>query len=170
MDFMHVRGSAVIQRLCHISTVRIGARLIFCRQLKIDDGVSGGIMLKRTKRPLKKQATKHRESPIEFVSSMATVVAVALFIITFNIQAFEIPTTSMENTLLVGDHVFVDRITVAPDSKWDSVEHHRVIQHGDIIVFYSVETPDLHLVKRVIGVPGDRIHLRNGVVYRNGEP
>ncbi|MFL6439630.1 MAG: signal peptidase I [Terriglobales bacterium] len=126
--------------------------------------------LKPTKRLLKGQGTKRRETPIEFVSSMATVVAVALFIITFNIQAFEIPTTSMENTLLVGDHVFVDRITVAPDSKWDSLEHHRAIQHGDVIVFYSVETPDLHLVKRVIGVPGDRIHLRNGVVYRNGEP
>lgn len=115
------------------------------------------------------KSKKPRETPLQFVSSIATTLAVALFIITFDIQAFEIPSSSMENTLLVGDHVFVDRITVAPSSKWDFLEHQRPIQRGDVIVFYSVETPDLHLVKRVIGVPGDSIHLRGGVVYRNGQ-
>jgi len=113
---------------------------------------------------------KKKETPAEFLSSMAVVFATALFILTFNIQAFEIPTSSMENTLLIGDHVFVDRITVAPPTHWAFFEHYRPIQRGDIIVFYSVETPDLHLVKRVIGIPGDRIHLREGRVYRNGEP
>lgn len=115
------------------------------------------------------QAKKTRESPTEFLTSMAMTVAVALFILTFNIQAFEIPTSSMERTLLIGDHVFVDRVTFAPSTHWAFFEHSRPIEHGDIIVFYSVETPDLHLVKRVIGVPGDRIHLRDGVVYRNGQ-
>lgn len=112
---------------------------------------------------------KKKQTRMESLSSMAVVLATALFIITFNIQAFEIPTSSMENTLLVGDHVFVDRITTAPPTSWAWFEHSRPICHGDIVVFYSVETPDLHLVKRVIGIPGDRIHLRNGVVYRNGE-
>lgn len=112
---------------------------------------------------------KGKESLSEFLSSMAMTFAVALFILTFNIQAFEIPTSSMERTLLIGDHVFVDRVTFAPSTHWAFFEHYRPIDHGDIIVFYSVETPDLHLVKRVIGVPGDRIHLRDGVVYRNGE-
>jgi signal peptidase I len=112
---------------------------------------------------------KKRETPMEFLSSMAMVLATALFILTFNIQAFEIPTSSMENTLLIGDHVLVDRITVAPPTQWAAFEQHRPIRRGDVIVFYSVETPELHLVKRVIGAPGDRIHLREGIVYRNGE-
>src|SRR5437588_7067817 len=107
---------------------------------------------------------------MEFISSMAVVLVTGLFIITFNIQAFEIPSSSMENTLLIGDHVFVDRITVAPPTKAAVFEHYRSIEHGDIVVFLSPETPGLYVVKRVIGIPGDRIHLRDGVVYRNGQP
>ncbi len=113
---------------------------------------------------------KKKETPMEFLSSMAVVLVTGLFIITFNIQAFEIPSSSMENTLLIGDHVFVDRITIAPPTHWAAFEHYRPIQHGDIIVFLSPETPGLYVVKRVIGVPGDKIHLRDGVVYRNGQP
>ena len=113
---------------------------------------------------------KKKETPMEFISSMAAVLVTGLFIITFNIQAFEIPSSSMENTLLIGDHVFVDRITVAPPTPWAPFEHYRKIQHGDIVVFLSPQTPGLYVVKRVIGIPGDKLHLRNGVVYRNGEP
>lgn len=112
---------------------------------------------------------RKKETPTELLSSTAMTLAIALFILTFNIQAFEIPSSSMENTILIGDHVFVDRITVAPATHWAFFEHSRPIRRGDIVVFYSVETPDLHLVKRVIGIPGDRIHLRNRRVYRNGE-
>ena len=123
----------------------------------------------------KKQTTppdrpeKKKETPMEFLSSMAVVLVTGLFIITFNIQAFEIPSSSMENTLLIGDHVFVDRISIAPPSHWAGFEHYRTIQHGDIVVFLSPETPGLYVVKRVIGIPGDKIHLRDGVVYRNGQ-
>jgi signal peptidase I len=113
---------------------------------------------------------KRRETPMEFLSSMAVVLVTGLFIITFNIQAFEIPSSSMENTLLIGDHVFVDRISIAPPTHWAAFEHYRQIQHGDIIVFLSPETPGLYVVKRVIGIPGDKIHLRDCVVYRNGQP
>jgi signal peptidase I len=112
---------------------------------------------------------KKKETPMEFISSMAVVLVTGLFIITFNIQAFEIPSSSMENTLLIGDHVFVDRISIAPPSHWAGFEHYRTIQHGDIVVFLSPETPGLYVVKRVIGIPGDKIHLRDGVVYRNGQ-
>jgi signal peptidase I len=101
---------------------------------------------------------------------MAVVLVTGLFIITFNIQAFEIPSSSMENTLLIGDHVFVDRITIAPPTHWAAFERYRPIHHGDIIVFLSPQTPGLYVVKRVIGVPGDRLHLRDGIVYRNGQP
>ena len=61
---------------------------------------------------------KQRETTPEFIASVALVLVVWLFIITFNLQAFEIPSSSMENTLLIGDHVFVDRVTLAPKTGW----------------------------------------------------
>jgi signal peptidase I len=111
-----------------------------------------------------------KETPMEFISSMAVVLVTGLFIVTFNLQAFEIPSTSMKNTLLVGDHLFVDRTTAAPTTSWiKPLIPYGDIKHGDIIVFISPAQPGLYVVKRIIGVPGDRIRLRNGVVYRNGQ-
>ena len=112
---------------------------------------------------------KKHETTMEFISSMAVVLVVGLFIITFNLQAFEIPSSSMENTLLIGDHVFVDRVTVAPKTNWMPVIPYRTPRHGDIIVFLSPSEPGLYVVKRIIGIPGDHIRLQDGVVYRNGE-
>jgi signal peptidase I len=76
----------------------------------------------------------------------------------------------MEKTLLIGDHVFVNRIVYAPPTRWFPIVPYREIQRGDIVVFVSPAEAGLFVVKRVIGVPGDRLHLRDGVVYRNGEP
>ena len=100
---------------------------------------------------------------------MAVVLATGLFIVTFCLQAFEIPSPSMVKTLLIGDHVFVDRVSVALKTNWMPLIPYREIQHGDIVVFISPVQPGLHVVKRIIGLPGDRIHLKDGVVYRNGE-
>jgi signal peptidase I len=112
---------------------------------------------------------KPKETTVEFLSSLAAVLVTGLFIITFVVQAFEIPSSSMENTLLIGDHVFVNRIQFAPKSSWvGPVLPYRDVRFRDIVVFLSPQTPGLYVVKRIIGVPGDRIHLRNGVVYRNG--
>ena len=123
-----------------------------------------------TKPPQPEKQAKKRETPLEFLASMAAVVVTALFILTFNLQAFEIPSGSMENTLLIGDHVFVDRITYAPATRWTGpAVPYREIHRGDIIVFFSPAQPGQHLVKRVVGVPGDRIRLKGGVVYRNGQ-
>jgi len=95
---------------------------------------------------------------------------VVLFIMTFVGQTFAIPSSSMENTLLIGDHLWVNRIRFAPPSRWlGPLVPYQEPQRGDVVVFFSPVEENLHLVKRVIGVPGDRIHLRNGVVYRNGE-
>ncbi len=117
-----------------------------------------------------KQEEKHRETTVEFLASLASVLVTGLFIITFIVQAFEIPSSSMENTLLIGDHVFVNRIQFSPPTRLVSaILPYRNIRHGDIVVFLSPETPGLYVVKRIIGIPGDRIHLRDGVVYRNGE-
>jgi signal peptidase I len=116
------------------------------------------------------QQEKPRETTVEFLSSLASVLVTGLFIITFILQAFEIPSSSMENTLLVGDHVFVNRIQFAPPTKGiGPILPYRQIRRGDIVVFFSVSEPGLYIVKRIMGIPGDRIHLRGGVVYRNGE-
>jgi signal peptidase I len=113
---------------------------------------------------------KPKETTSEFIASIAVVLVTGLFIITFTLQAFEIPSSSMENTLLIGDHVFVDRMMLAPKSNWiGPLIPYRNPKHGDIFVFISPAQPGLYVVKRVIGVPGDRIHLVDGVVYRNGE-
>jgi signal peptidase I len=113
---------------------------------------------------------KQRETTVEFLASLASVLVTGLFIITFIVQAFEIPSSSMENTMLIGDHVFVNRVQFSPRSKWiGPIIHYRNIRRGDIIVFLSPAEPGLYVVKRIIGIPGDRIHLRDGVVYRNGE-
>jgi len=112
---------------------------------------------------------KPRETPAEFLASMAGVLVTGLFIITFILQAFEIPSSSMEDTLLIGDHVFVNREQFAPATHWmGPLLPYREIRRGDIVVFLSPEEPGLFVVKRIMGIPGDRIHLRDGVVYRNG--
>jgi signal peptidase I len=117
-----------------------------------------------------KAATKpeSEETPLEAFASICSVLVIGLFVLTFIFQNFAIPSGSMEKTLLVGDHVLVDRITLAPPTKWAPFMPYRNVRRGDIIVFYKPGEPDMFLVKRVIGIPGDRIHLRNGVVYRNG--
>ena len=110
------------------------------------------------------------ETPFEALSSMCTILAAGLFVMAFIFQNFEIPSGSMENTLLIGDHVVVDRITLAPPTRWAPFVHYRPVQRGDVIVFMkpNPETPDLILVKRAIGIAGDRIHLSHGIVYVNG--
>src|SRR5271157_2228406 len=111
-----------------------------------------------------------RETTVEFLASIAGMLATVLFIMTFVFQTFAIPSGSMQNTLLVGDHVLVNREQFAPATHWmGPLLPYREIRHGDTAVFLSPEQPGLFLVKRIIGIPGDRIHLRDGVVYRNGE-
>ncbi|HEX4156412.1 MAG TPA: signal peptidase I [Acidobacteriaceae bacterium] len=111
-----------------------------------------------------------KETPLEALASICAVLVVGLFIMGFIFQNFVIPSGSMEKTLLIGDHVVVDRIALSPATSWAPFVHYRPVHHGDIIVFLkpNPETPDLILVKRAIGLPGDRIHLRHGVVYVNG--
>lgn len=115
---------------------------------------------------------KHEETPLEAFASICGVLAVGLFVLTFVFQNFAIPSSSMVSALLVGDHVLVNRITLAPPASYAPFVFYRDVRHGDIVVFYkpTLESNGEHLflVKRVIGLPGDRIHLRAGIVYRNG--
>jgi signal peptidase I len=93
---------------------------------------------------------------------------IALFIITFIVQAFRIPSGSMENTLLVGDYLLVDKTRFGPAGAWQVLLPYRAIHRGDIIVFRYPVDPSQHFVKRVIGLPGDRIRLLHRRVYING--
>jgi signal peptidase I len=116
------------------------------------------------------QDEKPRETTVEFLASLAGLFATVLFIMTFVFQTFAIPSGSMETTLLIGDHLLVNREQFAPPTHWvGPLLPYRDLRRGDIVVFLSPEQPGLFLVKRVIGIAGDRIHLRDGVVYRNGE-
>ena len=123
-------------------------------------------MAKKENLPVEKQS----ETTVEFLASLAAVLVTGLFIITFILQAFEIPSSSMEDTLLIGDHVFVNREQFAPKTNWmGPLLPYRNIKRGDIVVFLSPAEPGLYVVKRIMGIPGDRLHLRDGAVYRNGE-
>jgi signal peptidase I len=127
---------------------------------------------KKDSKPKNDVEEKPRETMVEFLASLAAVLVTGLFIITFVVQAFEIPSSSMEDTLLIGDHVFVNRIVFAPKTAWvGPILPYREVRHSDIVVFLHPDAAyaGTYVVKRIMGVPGDRIHLRNGEVYRNGE-
>ena len=120
----------------------------------------------------KKAENEEQSGWLGEIGSVCGMLAVWTFVITFGLQNMLIPSSSMASTLLVGDHVIVDSATAAPASSWSGFLSHREVQRGDVIVFYKPALEPngerLILVKRVIGVPGDRIRLRGGVVYRNG--
>jgi signal peptidase I len=120
----------------------------------------------------KSQVIRPRETALEAIASNCILPVVALFVFAFVFQNFVIPSSSMASTLLVGDHVLVDRLTYAPPASWAPFLPYREVKRGDIVVFYKpTEQPDgehMILVKRVVGMPGDRVHLRDGVVYLNG--
>ncbi len=109
---------------------------------------------------------------LESISSMSGTIIVAVFVLTFVFKNFLIPSRSMASTLLVGDHVLVDRASWAPAGEWGQLLPYRAIGRGEPIVFYKpvleADGEELVMVKRVVGVPGDRIHLRQGVLYVNG--
>jgi len=116
-------------------------------------------------------AKKKRQTIPECIASMASLLVIGFFIITFCVQPFEIPSGSMEGTLLAGDYVIVDRLLGSPPTTWMApIIPYRYPKFGDVSVFLSPSEPGIYFVKRIIGVPGDHIHLRNGVVYRNDQP
>lgn len=107
----------------------------------------------------------------EYVEALAVALVLALFIRTFVVQAFKIPSESMVSTLLVGDHLlvnkfqygvklpFLDRIVIPVSDP----------KRGDVIVFEYPEDRDLDYIKRIIGLPGDTVELKDNVVFVNGQ-
>ncbi len=101
------------------------------------------------------------------LQSLLTTVVIAVFVIAFVVQAFQIPSESMENTLLIGDYLLVDKLHYGGGATWNYVMPYRPVRRGDIIVFRYPLNPTQHFVKRVIGVPGDRVRLINRQVWVN---
>jgi signal peptidase I len=111
-----------------------------------------------------------RTSWLTSAQSLAVTVVIALFVITFIVQAFQIPSESMEDTLLIGDYLLVDKVHYGHGGIWGEILPYEGIHRGDIIVFRYPVHPAQHFVKRVIGIPGDRVHLVNKQVYVNDVP
>lgn len=104
------------------------------------------------------------------MQSLLGTVVIAVFVITFIVQAFQIPSPSMEKTLLVGDYLLVNKLTYGGGSLGDYFMPYRRVQRGDIVVFHYPVDPAQHFVKRVIGLPGDRVRMINKQVLVNGVP
>lgn len=122
-----------------------------------------------TQQAVKQEPAKQKETLPESIAGFASVFVAGLFIITFVIQHFEIPSGSMEDTLLVGDHVFVDRLTNTGKHGFPGLlMPYHAPRRNETAVFVSPAEPGLYLVKRIVAVPGDRIHLHNGNLYLNG--
>jgi len=96
----------------------------------------------------------------ENLKSFAIALILALIIRTFIVQSFHIPSGSMIPTLLVGDFILVDKVTY----------HFREPERGDVVVFHFPLNEDIYYVKRIVGVPGDKVQVKNGKLYINGKP
>ena len=104
------------------------------------------------------------------LQSLAVTVVIALFIITFLVQAFQIPSESMESTLLTGDYLLVDKVNFAQGGAWNWTLPYRGIERGDIVVFRYPVRPAEHFVKRVVALPGDHVRLLDKRLLINGRP
>lgn len=110
----------------------------------------------------------HRHGFLPAVQSLLIIITIAVFILTFTVQPFRIPSGSMEPTLMVGDFLLVDKqVTSTPEDN-SLLLPSPAIRRGDIVIFHYPINPEMHLVKRVVGLPGDHIRLRGGHVLVNG--
>jgi len=106
----------------------------------------------------------------EYLESLLVTVILALFGTSFVVQAFKIPSQSMERTLLVGDHLLVNKFIFGGRGAWyDKFLPYRGLKRGDIIVFKFPYQDHPHFVKRVIGLPGDHLKIVDQQVYVNGK-
>jgi signal peptidase I len=121
--------------------------------------------------PEKKQEhTRDQTTISEYVESLLVTVILALFGTSFIVQAFKIPSASMESTLQIGDHLLVNKFVFGGTGAWyEKLLPYRQLQRGDIIVFKYPFADHQHFVKRVIGLPGDHLKVADGEVHINGK-
>ena len=105
----------------------------------------------------------------EYFESIVIAVILALFVRTWCFQAFKIPTGSMENNLLIGDHLVVNKFLFAPAAFEKALLPIRNFRRGDVVVFKSPEDPERDFIKRVIGLPGETLELRHKKIHINGK-
>ena len=117
-------------------------------------------------------ATFRKSTVREYFESIVIAVILALFVRTWVVQAFKIPTGSMENNLLIGDHLLVNKFVFGPSGSplERALLPMRDIRRSDIVVFKYPDEPERDFIKRVIGLPGDTVELRAKKVYVNGQP
>jgi signal peptidase I len=108
--------------------------------------------------------------PPEAITWMLRTIIGALFVVTFLAQPMVIPSESMERTLLVGDFLLMNRSALAPAGAWRRILPYDPVQRGEIVTFRSPINTREYLIKRVIGLPGDRLRIDNGQVVINGSP
>ena len=108
----------------------------------------------------------------EYLESLVVAFILATFIRTFVVQAFKIPTGSMEKNLLIGDHLLVNKVVYSPSvGRWeDMLLGKRPIERGHVVVFKYPEEPTRDFIKRVIGLPGETVEIKNKVVHIDGRP
>ena len=108
----------------------------------------------------------------EYFESIVIAVILALFVRTWVVQAFKIPTGSMENNLLIGDHLLVNKFVFGPSlgPGERALLPMRDIRRGDVVVFKYPDEPERDFIKRVIGLPGETLELRNKKVFIDGQP
>jgi signal peptidase I len=110
--------------------------------------------------------------PREYLESVVVAVVLALFIRTFVVQAFKIPTGSMEENLLIGDHLLVTKVVYSPSllPLERALLPKKEIRRGHVVVFKFPEDPSRDFIKRVVGLPGEKVEIRNKTVYIDGQP
>jgi signal peptidase I len=118
----------------------------------------------------KQEHAAHQTTISEYLESLLVTVILALFGTSFVVQAFKIPSASMESTLLIGDHLLVNKFIFGGNGAWyEKLLPYRQLQRGDIIVFKYPYADHQHFVKRVIGLPGDRVRVVDQTLYINGK-
>jgi signal peptidase I len=120
--------------------------------------------------PAEAAPSPKKSVPREYLESVVVAVILALFIRTFVVQAFKIPTGSMEENLLIGDHLLVNKFVFGPTAlaAEKAVLPIADIKRGDVLVFKFPVEPERDFIKRVIGLPGDQVEVRHKRVYVNG--
>jgi signal peptidase I len=121
--------------------------------------------------PAEATASFKKSVPREYLESVVVAVILALFIRTFVVQAFKIPTGSMETNLLIGDHLLVNKVIYSPSvfPLEDWLLAKKPVHRGHVVVFKFPEDPTRDFIKRVIGLPGETVEIRDKTVFINGQ-